>query len=535
MTSPLNEGNQSLSRSEIALLLRRYSGLVLFVFLVCVLTGWLCLQVFFNDLYETKASLLVKVGRENAEVPATVVNGSMLNTGVRIQDINSEVQMLSSRALVEAAVDKIGPDAFKSVLIPPTSPWGYPKYYLKRAAREVKGYYKEFLIAANLQKRLTPREEAIVAVSDSLKIEPVKESDVLVLKLRLPSADLAVRTARLLLNEYLAGRAAIRRNAEGKDFFDGEIRGYQNRLDDLMARRESVRSSWDVSAPTEERSIVLKQLADLTAERTELEGQAARLETERVEIAGRVKNIPVQVAKETQDERNPALDTLKDRITSLRMDRAKLVGRYQPDAPVVQKIDSEIAELEQSLSRETGTVLASSTRESNPLYRELQDQLVNHEVQISGLRRRVQQLVGPIDSLTARLRRIDAGSDAFDKADLEYKLAEGTYAAYAKRRDEAGISAALDKRNVANIAVIEPPEVPIEPVYPRKLFIMAILVPVGLIIGIAIAALVESMEDRIRVARDLELLPGVTVLGSIPSGSSSKRRSEGASAGSRIA
>jgi uncharacterized protein involved in exopolysaccharide biosynthesis len=503
------------------------------VFALCLFTGWLTLQVFFTDLYETKASLLVKVGRENAEVPASVVTGNVLNTGVRIQDINSEVQMLSSGALVEAAVDKIGPDAYKSVLKQPDNAWGYPKYYLKLSARQLKSYYKEFLIAANLEKRLTPREQAIIAVADSLKIEPVKESDVLVMRLRLPSAELAVRTARVLLDEYLLRRAALRRHAEAKAFFDDQVSGYRDRLDNLMGQREAVRENWQVSAPSEERTLILKQLADLTSQRTDIRSQVARLESERVEISDRLGKFPLEVPKEAHDDRNPALETLKDRITSLRMDRAKLVGRYQADAPVVEKVDSEIADLEQSLSREAPTVVAGSTREANPLYRQFQDRLVDHDVQLSGLRRRDEQLAGPIDDLTQRLRKIDIGSDAFDKATREYKLAEDSYSTYSRKREEATISQALDNSTVANIAVIEEPALPIEPVYPRKLFIMAILLPVGLIVGISLAALLESMEDRIREERDLDALSGVIVLGSIPAGSSG--RGDIPAAGSKIA
>src|ERR1700733_3844336 len=122
---------QSITWAELRSLFHRYRWLILATFTICLATGWLTLQIFFTDLYETKASLLVKIGRENAETPSTVVNGRGLGQGERIQDINSEVQLLSSRALIESAVDKIGPEAFKSVLKRPDSIWGYPKFLIK--------------------------------------------------------------------------------------------------------------------------------------------------------------------------------------------------------------------------------------------------------------------------------------------------------------------------------------------------------------------------------------------------------------------
>src|SRR6266850_3882741 len=174
------------------------------VFMMVLLGAWGTLQVFFTDLYETQASLLVKVGRENVEVPVTVQKGQVFSQGVRIADINSEVQMLSSPAIVEAVVDHFGPATFRNVLKEPTSIWGYPKYYLKRTAREVKALYKEFLIAVNLKKRLEERDEIVLAVADGVKVEPVKDSDVLILKMRLPSGELAVDVANQILKEYMA-------------------------------------------------------------------------------------------------------------------------------------------------------------------------------------------------------------------------------------------------------------------------------------------------------------------------------------------
>ena len=60
---------------------------------------------------------------------------------------------------------------------------------------------------------------------------------------------------------------------------------------------------------------------------------------------------------------------------------------------------------------------------------------------------------------------------------------------------------------------LAPPGDPIEPVYPPKPFIMAIAPAVGLLLGIAYAALLESMEDRIRTGTDLEAIQGINYLG----------------------
>lgn len=108
-----------LTRTEIAELVRKYWPVVLVVFLAGTIGTWMSLPIVFTDLYESKTMLLVKIGRENSETPGSVQRGQVITQGVQATDTNSEVEMLSSRTLVEVAVDRLGSDAFKVVQVPP--------------------------------------------------------------------------------------------------------------------------------------------------------------------------------------------------------------------------------------------------------------------------------------------------------------------------------------------------------------------------------------------------------------------------------
>ena len=507
--------SHSISWDTLGTLLRRYRWVILVVFLFTVVTGWGVLQIFFTDLYETQAVILVKVGRETSEIPSTMVSGSLLSQGVRIQDINSEVQMLSASFLVEAAIDKMGPDLFKSVLKAPDSILGYPKYWLKMAARELKGVYKEALYALNLQKRLTLREEVILGVVGSLKLEPIKESDVLVLKLRLPSPELAVRTAEEILQGYLKRRGSFRHNPGAREYFDQQTQFYRAQMNALGKERAKVRESWGLSSAGEQRSLLLKQLSDLEGERIMTAGQIRKLEQERMDMLTNLARMPAKITKEETFSRNPTLQSFRERITNLQMERAKLLGRYQPGSELVNQVETEISTLEKSLERESPTVLAVVTSENNPLRKEFEKGVEERAVAIAGLQMRALRLEEPQGAMRKHLDALNQGSDDLERVERDYRVAEQTYLAFHKRMGEAKLSEGMDSRDVANVSVISSPNLPMEPVYPRKLFIMGMLLPVALLLGIGIAALMESMNDRIRNESDLILIPGVAYLGSI--------------------
>jgi uncharacterized protein involved in exopolysaccharide biosynthesis len=515
MQTLLEPERSDVTWSSIGGLFSRYRWLILGVFLVVVGGGWAVLQVFFTDLYETKSTLLVKVGRETSEVPATVVNGQLFSQGVRVQDINSEVQLLSSRQLVETVVDRIGPEKFRSVIKQPDSPLGYPKYWLRHAARWAKATYKEALIQLNIRKRLTEREEVILAVSDALKIEPIRESDVLVLKLRLPSPQLATEAADGILSEYLRTRASIRRNDSGVEFFAQEAQQIEGRLHELTQRRAAIRDKWNVKSASEERLLLLQQIADSDNERVKLDAEIRRLQRESSEILIRLGELPDRRLKQEELARNPALQSLKERITNLQMERARLSGRYQDDSETMRKLDNEIASLAAALRKEDPTVLASTTSEPNPVREDLVKSMHEHDIQIAGLQMQLARRVDRIQSLRSQVAGAVSAGDQIEATDREIKLAEQEYLSLGRRREEAQVSEGLDSSRLANVTIVAPPELPYEPAYPRKLFIMGILLPVGLVLGIGLAVLMESLNDRIRDEADVANLIEMPCLGSV--------------------
>jgi capsular polysaccharide biosynthesis protein len=55
--------------------------------------------------------------------------------------------------------------------------------------------------------------------------------------------------------------------------------------------------------------------------------------------------------------------------------------------------------------------------------------------------------------------------------------------------------------------------VSLEPVYPRKLLLLGVALGLGLVMGIALALLLEYMDDKIRKPQDIAALGNLRVLG----------------------
>lgn len=503
----------SLTWEDLTALAKKYWKLVLIVFLSGVVGTYLALQLFFTNQYETKTKLLVKVGRENAELPPTVLNGQVLNQGVRLADINSEVELLSSRSLVERVVDTIGPENFTFEPPKPKSIFGYPKYIMKTIARWGKRQYQEMLILLGIKKRLTQREKAIVGVSDGVKAEPMKESDVLLLKVQLPSAELSAQVSALLLRYYMEERALARRVSSPSDLFEPEINAQRDKLREMTEERQRLRKTWHISSAEQQRGLMLDELTKINQQITENESEIAQLRQQQSAMTAKLGSVPEMLPKEKVESRNPALQSIKDRLTSLQIERAKLSNRYQPDSETMRRTNAEIAELQASLDKESPTVSSSSTSELNPVLREFKTGVEQSSVHISGLMRRNDELRAAAAHITGEIDLINRGGDAYDDLEREYKITESNFIEYSKKREAAQISRELDQKYMPNVVVIGAPETPIEPAYPRQLFILGFALPISLLMGVGLAALCESFDDRVSGGRDLAALEGIPLLG----------------------
>lgn len=468
--------------SDLVRALGFHRWLIMAVALGTMLTTYGAFQ-FVSDQYQTTARLLVKLGRENVELPVTVDKGALMSTGVRREEINSEIQLIGSQPLLEAAVDAIGLDAFKLEPPPPVTWFQRVKRQLRAVAQWVRGQIKETMIALNLRPRLTEREEAVLLLSKTLVVEREKDSDVISITIRLPSSDLAVRIVDTVVKLYLERRLDVRREHGMSDFFDEQLRNLRGQLSVLDASKQSLRSKGNVSAVGEERALLMNRLqqlyGDIANDQRELNlltpGGIAKAAPPRAKAS---EPSPVPVAADMSAATVPAalssypnLEQLRSKVTELRLRRTDLLQQFNEGAESVMRVDREIGQIEGTLRQAIAAQLGE---------RQAVAQAIEH-----------------------RLLSLNASEVSLEVIERDRAVLNQNYQSYAKRREEARVSEALDLRRVSNIAILNAAERPIEPVGPRKLLIVGLALPFGLLAGLGIALFLEYLNQTIRDERDL--------------------------------
>ena len=499
--------------AELVTVAARRKRLILLVLLGTILGAYVALA-FMTEQYEAEARLLVKLGRENAEVPLTVDKGGVYSTGVAKEEINSNIQLLTSRSLIEATIDQLGVERFMFRSPRPPGFFKAVKYFTKQAFRYVKETGHHALVLLDLEKELGNREKAVNSLVGAVKAVRERDSNVTIVKIRLPDPILALDTMSALLNIYLQRHIQVQRG-EGnlRQVFEQQSAELGKQLEELQGRMVLLKQEAKLSSAPEQRTQLLQRLDQLKREIDTRTSEHSKLQSEQVALQARLKALPASTKSQEILEANRGSLAIKERLIQLRLKRVEIAGRYSDDFPLAKNIDDEIASLEKLLSTEEATQTGDVTYQPNPVSVEFEAEVERANVKQVGLMASINEQRRQIADIEAELQRLDAGDDHLRLAELERRVLEEKFLATSTRSSAARIAEDLDQRQVANLAVLGTPSVPEEPVYPPKLLIMGIAIAAGLFLGFGLALALEWSSDVIHAPRDIIAVEGLPFLG----------------------
>ena len=225
---------------------RRRTMTAVFLAAVATTTAYVFLA---PEVYQSEAKLLVRIGRESVALDPTATTGRIISVArSRMNEINSEMEILRSRDLAEGVVDGLGvhrilglPSAKANFGTPPTRA-ASAQGILSRGGDEPRGDEPRAF-------SLLEREKAIDVILDNLDTSVVKDSNVISASFGAADPALAQTALDRLLALYLDRHIAVHRTAGSYGFFAAET---ENLLENARAKLAKKGCDWvcanDVSA-----------------------------------------------------------------------------------------------------------------------------------------------------------------------------------------------------------------------------------------------------------------------------------------------
>src|SRR5438309_4373840 len=148
---------------------------------------------------------------------------------------------------------------------------------------------------------------------------------------------------------------------------------------------------------------------------------------------------------------------------------------------------------------------------------ELESQLKVNKIEIANRQKAIDEIKTKIPDYQVRLNRSPVMEQQLADLTRGYDQSRVNYDSLLKKKNDSELATSLELRQQGeHFRVVDPPSLPIKPFSPNRLKLSGIGLVVGIILGAALAAGRELMDDRIYSDKEFRKLAPVTVIAEIP-------------------
>ena len=418
--------------------------------------------------FHSEAKLLVRLGRESVVLdPSARIGEAAVPMEGRDKEINSEIELLKSRMLTEQIVASLG-------------------------ANRILGHSA----AAPATDKDT--SAAITLVEDKLGVEAIPDSNILAIGYDSSDPELSRDVIAKLIDAYLDARASIYRDQGDLKFFQDQLSDAQREQLQLERKLQEVRDSSGVDNPDQQRTILLARVDSIQHDIDAAEADEAATTSSITELGKQLAALPPnQVIEEGSGAAMDSLDSLRTKLSELRVDEADLAARYMPNAPPLQIIQDRIAEAEKELAQ-ASTSDSQKTIGINHTYEELNIRRGNELANQASLQSRIQALEDAKAKAQSGLAWIDEIGVKTESLEQQTELAAANVTKYAGAYEQARIDQEMGQHGISNISIAEPPILPLTPKGPGRGLIALSGLFMAMCLGVGSVFVAESVDHTVR-------------------------------------
>jgi uncharacterized protein involved in exopolysaccharide biosynthesis len=450
------------ARGTLAVLRRhRRKGLCFVAGTLTLVAVWL---VFAPRTYQSDAQLFVRVGRESVTLDPTATTGQTISVyESREVEINSVLDLLSSRRILEHVVDDLGATA---ILHGKASSSGPADGTLPNRAE---------------------RERAIRDLSDMVYTSHSRKSSVISVTARASSPELAQRILTSFLKSFNELYLDAYRTSGSHEFFVSQADLVRKELEQATDELSRAKNEIELISIEEQRRTIQSQMSDMQTQRLSAETALATAEATIVELQKLIDALPRHLVTQTVSGFPDGADGLTRRqLYELEIREQELLTRFTEHHPLVKSVQEQIAAARAILSAPEAAV-EQRTLAVHPARQQLELQLLNEQAQAVALKARVAALGAQQETIAGRLRDLNAREGHIDRLEHQVALLTASYQSYAEKREQARIDQALADSRITNVNVVQPPTLVSRPVKPNKRLVLALAMFVAVAGAIGLA------------------------------------------------
>ncbi len=500
------ERTHQASLRDLYYVLFRHKWKMILFFLTVIIT--VTLGTFLTAaIYRSEAKLMVRLGRENVSLDPTMTTGQIINVSQsRLDEINSEMEIIKSRELAEKVVDFIGSEKLLNRPDEELLTDGMTRETLGNTQRKVRSIVRgprDLLERLDLVDPVDDRDKAVLSVIKNLKVDTLKGSSIISISYEAQSRELARDVIAKLINLYLEKHIAVYQTHGSYEFFSEQSDNLREKLLQAESELRDTKNRIGVASPDEQRLIVMNRIGDLKQmkESTEVE-----LAVSKDKIQAMQKMLAVSpntvVAGEGIGFSDHGADLMRARLYELQIEEQDLVSKFNEESRQVTKIRQEVAEAQALLDKQR--------------LNSVQSELFSEEITLSSLQAKVEKIEKQLAEAQAELKVVNEADFRITQLAREIDILKTSYHKYSDSLEQVRIDQAMEAVNISNISVVQPATFPIKPIRPRKSLNLALGLILGILGSIGLAFFCQYMDHSIKTPENVKENLQLPTLASIP-------------------
>ena len=473
------------------------------------------------ETYRSEAKVLMRLGRESVSLDPTATTGKTVAVSQnRESQINSEIEILKSRELVEQVVTELERESAQDSSEGSSTNSSPVQLLIKRVIGGIKavtiGSVKKAFGLFFPKRQISAHESAVLSLVRGLNVYSKPNSDIIMISYQTDDPKRAQQVIDKLIDLYLEKHISVHRTAGSYEFFTQETNLLREKISQNQKALRDLKNKMGITTLEGHRTIMLERLAGVKNEINTLKAEKAASKSKVNALKSMLAKQPKTITtEETSGFADSAVDALREKIYALQMEEQNLLSRYKENSTSVKEIRRQIDEAEKLLRKEKRST-TQVTKGLNEAYQKLAIDLSDEEANYVAVDAKLNAMNDLLTQAEHDLKQINDYEVTISNLQRELNLNESVFQKYADNQEQARIDQALEFEKISNISVVQKATLPIEPISPRKFRNILMGIFVGIFGGLTVAFVFEYFDHSFNKPQDVEQRLGLPTLASIP-------------------
>ena len=370
----------------------------------------------------------------------------------------------------------------------------------------------------------------IEELSNKLKIKGDKGTEVLEVSYTNTNPKLAAKVVNKLMQVYIKNNIEANREeaVSARQFIqkqlpateisvriaETELRRFKEGNKVIALQQEATAAVNEISKLEEQISQAQAQLADVTAKSQKLQNQA-KIDSQ-------------QAVTFTSLSQTPGIQQVLTQLQEAQGQLAVERTRLQPEHPIIINLEEKVAALNSLLQQRLKSTVGSARQiptlnlQTGELRQKLLEDYARSEAERVGLARKITTLSNKLSTYKQRANVLPKLEQTQRELERKLKAAQTTYETLLTRLQEIQVA---ENQNVGNARIISPALIPDKPAGSQKILVITGGGVLGILLGVIAAFTLDLIDRSVKTVKEARELFKYTLLGVIPSISSSSKKS----------